>query len=169
MGALVQLRSVMDAIDLPEGMEALLDPSTGEVLVMTDEERDILDGEDVWGEADLEMPEWEREAVARLRELVDSGRALSLPDRFDFHEWEVMRQFALSVEGADESAVLFNAIHSSGAFRRFRAVVAELGLRERWFEYRDLALGELAKEWLGEHGIEFTEEAARSPRTERRP
>ena len=40
----------------------------------------------------------------------------------------------------------------------FRETTTRLGLRERWFEYRNQALREMATEWLEEHGIEHAEE-----------
>ena len=158
MAVVVQIQAVMDAIDLPEEWEAFLDPETGEILVMTDEERESLEEEEVEDEEALEMPDWEKESIGKLRELLDSGRALALPDKFDFHEWEVMKRFAVSVENPDESTELFETIHGTGAFRMFREATTRLGLRERWFEYRDQALREMAIEWLEEHGIEYPEE-----------
>ena len=158
MGVMVQIQAVMDAIDLPEEWEALLDPETGEILVVTEEEREVLEDEGVEDEEALEMPDWEKESIGKLRELLNSGRALALPDKFDFHEWDVMKRFATSVEDPDESIELLDAIHGTGAFRMFRETTTRLGLRERWFEYRDQALREMAREWLEEHGIEYTEE-----------
>ncbi|MDP2856810.1 MAG: UPF0158 family protein, partial [Bacillota bacterium] len=90
------------------------------------------------------------------------GRALALPDKFDFHEWDVKKPFATSVENPDESTELLEASHGTGAFRMFRETTTRLGLRERWFEYRDQALREMAREWLEEHGIEYTEEGQAS-------
>lgn len=156
---MVQIQAVMDAIDLPEEWEAFLDPETGEILVMTDEERGMLDEEQLGDEAALEMPDWEKEAIGKLRSLLDSGRALRLPDKFDFHEWEVMRRFAASVENTEDGRELLGAIHGTGAFRMFRETTVRLGLREAWFAYRDQALRELASEWLEENGIGYTEEA----------
>jgi len=158
MAVIVQIQAVMDAIDLPDEWEAFLDPETGEVLVMTDEERGYLDEEEVEDKETFEMPEWQKESVARLRALLDSGRALHLPDKFDFHEWEVMRDFAASLEDPDERAELLRAIHGTGAFRMFREATTRLGLREAWFQHREQALRDMAKEWLEEHGIEYAEE-----------
>ena len=162
MAVIVQIQAVMDAIDLPEEWGAFLDPETGEILVMTDEEREVLEEEEIEDEEGLEMPDWEKESIEKLRELRNSGRALALPDKFDFHEWDVMKRFAASVEDPDESIALFEAIHGTGAFRMFRETTTRLGLRERWFEYRDQALREMAKEWLEEHGIEYAEEGQAS-------
>jgi len=155
---MVQLMAVMDAIDLPEEWEAFLDPETGEVLVMSDEERGMLEEDELGDDTALEMPDWEKETVGKLRALLDSGRALRLPDKFDFHEWEVMRRFATSVEDLEASTELLNAIHGTGAFRMFRETTVRFGLREAWFAHRDQALRELAREWLEENGIAYTEE-----------
>jgi uncharacterized protein UPF0158 len=158
--AIVQLRAVMEGIDLPDEMEAFLDPKTGEIEVVGEDDRWALEDGDGVDEGGLELPEWQRESIAKLRELLDSGRALALPAKFDFHEWEVMRQFAGAVEDDEERMDLLNAIHGPGAFRNFKAGIARLGVREKWFEYRDAALRELAREWLEENGIEYAEEAA---------
>lgn len=162
MAVIVQIQAVMDAIDLPEEWEAFLDPDTGEVLVMSDEERDLLDEEVIDDEDALETPDWKKESIGKLRDLLKSGRALALPAKFDFHEWEVMKRFAASVEDPDESVALLEAIHGTGAFRMFRETTTRLGLRGRWFEYRDQALREMAREWLDRHGLEYAEEGQTS-------
>lgn len=154
---MVRLMAVMDAIDLPEEWEAFLDPDTGEILVLTDEERSMLGEDELDDDTLVDLPDWEQEAVAKLRALLDSGRALRLPDKFDFHEWEVMRRFATSVEDLEASSELINSIHGTGAFRMFKEATTRLGVRDAWFAYRDQALRELAKEWLKENGIPYTE------------
>jgi len=158
---MVQLMSVMDAIDLPDEWEAFLDPDTGEILVMTDEEQGMLEEDELDDDTVVEVPDWERESLGKLRVLLESGRALRLPDKFDFHEWEVMRRFATSVEDLEASTELLNSIHGTGAFRMFREATARLGLRDAWFAHRDRALRELAKEWLEENGLAYTEEVQR--------
>jgi hypothetical protein len=158
LSAIVKLQAVMEAIDLPEEWESFLDPETGKILTMTDEDRSVLDEEEDEEEEGLEMPEWQKDSIATLRELLDSGRALALPGKFEIHEWDLMRRFALSVEDLDESTELFGAIHGTGAFRLFKTTIARLGLRESWFKYRDEALRGIAQEWLEENRIEYAEE-----------
>ncbi len=161
MSAVVKLGAVVDAMDLPEEWESFLDPDTGEILTMTDEDRSILDGEEEDDE-DLEMPDWQRESTEKLRSLLDSGRALALPGKLEIHEWDLMRRFARLVEGPDESTELLEAIHGTGAFRLFKMTIARLGLREQWFEYRDEALREIAREWLEANGVAYAEEGEKT-------
>ena len=63
-----------------------------------------------------------------------------------------MRDFADS-RGAMERDKLHDAIHGSGAFRKFRQMIESLGIREEWFRFRDEALAVIAAEVLDEHGI----------------
>ena len=156
MSSVVKLEDVVDAIDLPEEWESFLDPDTGEILTMTDEDRSDLDAQ--VEDAELEMPDWQRESTEKLKRLLDSGRALAVPGKFEIHEWELMKRFAIDVEDLEESTELLGAIHGSGAFRLFKTTIARLGLRERWFEYRDEALREVARSWLEANGIQYVEE-----------
>jgi len=156
MGVAVKLEAVIDAMDLPGEWESLVDPETGEVVTISGDDRFVLDQEDEGEEVDI--PEWQRESIAEIRKVLDSGRAIALPGKFEIHEWDLMRRFSLSVEDPDESTELFNAIHGTGAFRLFRMTTDRLGLRDRWFEYRAEALREIARDWLETNGIEYAEE-----------
>jgi hypothetical protein len=155
LGKPVKLNAVVDAMDLPELWESYLDPETGEIVSFSEDERYRLDEEE--GEDAEDMPDWERESMARIRRVLDSGRALALPDKFDIHEWELMREFSSAVDNPDESDQLLRAIHGAGAFGRFRTTTNRLGLRERWFEYRSEALRRMAREWLEGNGVAYVE------------
>ena len=158
MGVIVRLEAVVDAMDLPGEWEAFLDPATGEIVTVSEDDRAFLDDEDEDG-AD-EAPEWQREAAAQIRKVLDSGRALALPDRYEVHEWDLMREFSLSVEDPRVGDELLRAIHGSGAFRLFRMTTERLGLREEWYRYRDEAMKEIARRWLEANGIEYSEGGA---------
>jgi hypothetical protein len=157
MSVVVKLEDVVEAMDLPGGWESLMDPETGEIVSINEDDRFILDNEED-GETE-DMPDWQRDSIARIRRVLDSGRALSLPGSFDIHEWDLMRRFALSVDDDDASDELLQAIHGTGAFRLFKMTVGRLGLRDAWFRYRDGAIRDLARDWLEENGIAYVEEA----------
>ena len=157
MGAVVNLEAVIDAMDLPGEWEALIDPETGEIVTVSEDDRSVLDQEDDC--EDSELPDWQRDSIERIRKVLDSGRALALPGKFEIHEWDLMRRFARSVEDPDQNAELLEAIHGTGAFRLFRMTTYRLGLRDRWFEFRAEALREMAREWLEANGIEYVEES----------
>jgi hypothetical protein len=149
----VKLEEVVEALELPGEWEAYLDPETGEIITVSEDDRYYLEDDDV----DVEdLADWERESLARARRAVESDRMLSLPDRFDVHEWDIMRRFALEQSDA-ASRELYRAIHGSGAFRMFKATLERLGLRDAWYEYRDERLKQIARDWLDAHGIRYVE------------
>jgi hypothetical protein len=64
-------------------------------------------------------PEWQRQVILEAKEILGTTDYVALPSKFDIHEWEIMRNFCLSVEDPETSEDLLDAIHGSGAFRRF--------------------------------------------------
>jgi hypothetical protein len=158
VGVIVRLEAVLDAMDLPGEWEAFLDPATGAIVTVSEDDRAFLDNEDE-GWAD-EAPDWQREAAAEIRKVLDSGRALALPGKFEIHEWDLMRRFSLSVEDPEAGDELLAAIHGAGAFRLFRMTAQRLGLRDEWYRYRDEAVKEIARDWLEANGIEYSEGGA---------
>ena len=150
----IRLARLVEAMECPEDWECLLDPDTGEVITITDEERDYLEEDEA---AIGELPEWQRDAVLKARAASESDKLLPLPSKFDVHEWDVMRRFATEQDEPMRSELL-DAVHGTGAFRLFRITNDRLGLREEWFRFKDSALKEIARDWLRAHDLEFIEE-----------
>ena len=155
---MVDLHAIVDAMDVPDEWESFIDPETGEIVTISEDERRILDGED--GVEDVDHPDWQLEAIAKIRRVLDSGRALLIPGRFEIHEWDLMRRFSQSVDDPDQRAELLDAISGRGAFRLFKVTIGRLGLRARWFEYRGGAVRDTARAWLETNGIAYVEHDA---------
>jgi hypothetical protein len=87
----VKLREFIDAMDLPnQDWQSYLNRDTGEIVTVTDEDRALVDGE-----TDLDdLPDWQREALTKAREALESNRFLLLPGSFELHEWSIMERFA---------------------------------------------------------------------------
>jgi len=134
-----------------EGMTAFINRQTGEMATVSDDDMSLV--EDELEEEDL--PDWQAEMLPKLREIVSGGNWLALPDKFDIHEWEIMRRFADSVADDELSQDLHRAIHGKGAFRMFRAVIEDAGVREAWFAFRQQAVREIARLALEELGIPY--------------
>ena len=111
MAAIVSLREVVEALDLPgEGWAAYLNPDTGEIVTFSDEERHLVD-EDI----DLdELPDWRRDVLPNVREVLESDRFLRWPDRFEIHEWGIMERFAEGRPIGRQRDELLDAIHGAG-------------------------------------------------------
>jgi hypothetical protein len=96
-----------------------------------------------------------REALPEVREALESDRFLSLPSKFDVHEWAIMDRFSRTQENDRVREELLDAIHGSGAFRMFRSTIRRLGSGQAWYQFRDRALEEIARERLDEHNLPY--------------
>lgn len=151
MATVVSLREIVDGISFqPEGTAAYLDPDSGEILGVTEDELQMAEGEE---EAAAEAPEWQQVAIENARKILQSDRFLQLPTQFDIHEWSIMERFAQERTDDDQCETLLRAIHGSGAFRRFKDTIRRFGIEDDWHRFRDAALEAIAKEWLESHGI----------------
>jgi hypothetical protein len=148
----VSLQDVVDEMDvLTDQATAYLNRRTGELYTLLTDELDLVEHED--DAADL--PEWQREMLSKGREILDSEDWLQLPNKFDIHEYAIMKQFCLSVDNPSLKKELLNAIRGSGAFRYFRDTIHRHGIQEEWYQYRQDAVEKIAIEWLEGNGIAY--------------
>ncbi len=135
---------------LSQGMKAYIHRETGELLSLTSEELSFFEegeeGEDLG---------WDEEMLTKLREVFESDRWLELPDPFDIHEWEIMRDFAGTLQDGGRRAEVLRALNGRGAFRRFKDTVYDLGIQEDWFAFRRQAFEEIVRVALDEAGIPY--------------
>lgn len=152
MSKVISLREIIAALEAAsDGCTSYLDPETGEIVVVTEEERDLV--EDPCSE---EAPAWERDVMTKIRAALESDRFLELPDRFDIHEWSIIERFSRAQNIEHIRGELLNAIHGAGAFRAFRSAIRRLGLEQSWYQFRDDALADIARSWLEEHKLQYT-------------
>lgn len=152
MATRVKLRDVIDAMDLPnQDWQSYLNRDTGEIVTVTDEDRDLADA-DVDPE---ELPDWQRQAFAKNREAFESNRFLLLPGSFEIHEWSIMERFGQERSSVRQRDELLDSLHGRGAFRMFKSAIRRLLIEEEWYRFRDSAFEEIAKEWLESNGIEY--------------
>jgi hypothetical protein len=91
MGVVLSLRDIVDAIDSQSNeSEAYLDPETGEIILVTEDERVLVEQ----GRAYDDLPQRQRELIPKVRQALESDRFLALPDRFEVHEWAIMERFS---------------------------------------------------------------------------
>jgi hypothetical protein len=153
MTVIVSLKDVVDAMDLPNNeWTSYLNPKTGEIVTVTDEDLRLVEDEDLEEE---DLPEWQRETLVKAREAVESGEFVALPDKFDIHEWAIMERFSNSQASAVRRDELLDAIHGAGAFRSFRSATRGLGVEDDWFRFRQAAFEEIAKDWLKANDVSF--------------
>jgi hypothetical protein len=102
-----------------------------------------------------DLPDWQDREWEIAKRIVSTDRFVRLPTKFEVHEWEIMRDFADSVESDRLSEELLNAIHGSHAFRRFKDTLRRHRIEAAWFRFRTEALKQIAIDWCEEHHIRW--------------
>lgn len=152
----VLLQEVASELQLVNDMcRAYLNKRTGEIILITDEDRRLADDPD--GEKNL--PDWQRDLLPKIRHVIESEDWLALPSQWEIHDYRIMERFCCSIEQDEAREQLLQAIHGRGAFRRFRETAERLHLMEDWYAYRDQAYEKIAARWLEAHEIPFVQDA----------
>ena len=76
----------------------------------------------------------------------------------ELNEYKDMVLFADSINNDEIRNKLYKALNGKGAFSRFKKEIAYLGIREKWFLFRDERLKEKVKQWLEDNEIEYIED-----------
>ncbi|NJP11826.1 MAG: hypothetical protein HC866_22085 [Leptolyngbyaceae cyanobacterium RU_5_1] len=152
MAPVVKLRDVVDEMDtLNDELRAYLNKQTGELITVSSEELQAAEAGD-----DIESyPDWQKEAIQKAQEILDSDAYLPLPSKFDIHEYSIMERFCYEIEDAELSNELLFQIQGSGAFRRFKHAIDRYNIANDWYRYRQQALEQIAIDWLAANVIPY--------------
>ena len=151
MAAVISLREIIEAMDTcSDDSICFLDPDTGEIITVTEEDRHLIQEESPEG-----LPAWQRDMLPKIRAVLQSDRFLQLPDRFEIHEWSIMEEFSGTQENDRVRQELLDAIHGAGAFRAFRSAIRRLGVEQNWYQFREQAMEETARTWLEGHNLQY--------------
>ena len=150
----VKLDNVVEALD--SAMEELtyyLDKRTAEIVLVTDE--DIQAAED--DELISEYSDWQRDSILKAREVLgESEQFIPLPDQFEIHEYKIMEDFCRDFEDQQVGKELLRLVKGSGAFRRFKNAINEMGVNKAWYAFKQRELEKIAIEWLEENEIPYS-------------
>lgn len=131
----VKLTEVIDALDFTnDEIEYYYNPDNGEIFMSN-----IGDYEDI-NEDELD-------------ELFE--KSIMLPTRYDINEYEMMEDFAETIEDARLQNQLYISLNGSGAFRRFKDTCINFNIIDDWYRFRDEKYKELAINWCKDNNIEF--------------
>jgi hypothetical protein len=154
MSVTVRLRDVVEALDSAmEEHSYYLDKRTGEIILLTSEELQAAEEDELISE----YPDWQRNSILKAREVLSNpGDFFQLPDQFDVHEYKIMEDFCLAFEDRRIGQELLRLIKGSGALRRFKNAINEMGIEEAWYEFKRSELEKIAIEWLEENEIPYS-------------
>ena len=152
----VSLQAVVDEMNmLSDEAIAYINKRTGELFTVTEEEASLVDA----GDEDSEfIPDWQKEALPKVREVLASDDFLPLPDQFEIDEYSIMERFCLYTEDDALREALLQAIRGKGAFRRFKDMVRRRGIEDDWYRHRDGALKRIAADFLELEGIAYVDD-----------
>ena len=151
----VKLQDVVDAFEAAADFcSHYLDKRTGEVVMLTDEDREAAESD-----APLSRyPEWQHEQILKAKEVQESEHFVELPDQAEIDEYEVMERFAREYKDQRTSAELLRSIKGKGAFRRFKDTISDLDLWPEWNAFRANEFEAIAADWLDSEEIPYTRE-----------
>ena len=158
MSPSIRLDDVIEALESVGDKHAhYLDKRTGEIVLVTDEDMQAAEEDDLISE----YPDWQRDSILKAREVLhDSEQFIPLPDQFEIHEYQIMENFCRDFKDQQVGQELLGLIKGSGAFRRFKNAINEIGVDKAWYAFKQRELEKIAIEWLEENEIPYTREDA---------
>ena len=150
----VKLEDVIEHLELSnEENKSYLNKSTGEIHLIPDEVESYLEEED---SDEDDLPEWEIEIIPIAKDiLANPDKYIQFPNQFDINEYSIMERFSLSITEEKLKDAIYSSLKGSGAFRKFKNIINEFGIEDKWYKYKDGELKEFAIEWCKENNLEF--------------
>lgn len=130
-----------------------LDKESGEVEILLKECMDVVEG----GREIDDLPDWQKEMVKTAEDILYThpDRYEWIPEKPSYEGYNLMVEFAESVEDERLGEKLAIALDGKGAFRRFKNVLYDYPeYREEWFKFKQRRMNQEVIEWLQSIGIE---------------
>ncbi|MEQ6378715.1 UPF0158 family protein [Bacillaceae bacterium S4-13-56] len=154
MSAKVKLSVLIDEIENDfDEYQSFVNLETGGVVMVSD--WSLSKAEDEEPPEDMDSLDEELRIAYDIVDSVD--KYISLPDRFEINEYQMMEDFCFSLEDRKQKDILLRAINGKGAFRRFKDRAFELGVIEDWYEYKRSCYRKIAIDFCKDHGLEYVE------------
>jgi hypothetical protein len=151
----ISLRGLVNEMEgQPAGSRVYLNKLTGEYVMVSQEDIDWLDNGLDWGE----LPDWQQESLHEVEAALESDDYLCIPDNFEIHEYQIMKNFSLSYADGSISDDLLDQISGSGAFRNFKRAIRRYGIEDEWYDFKAIAYQEIAKAWLEENDLAYSDD-----------
>jgi aminoglycoside 6'-N-acetyltransferase I len=80
---------------------------------------------------------------------------ISCPSQQDLREYDIMTNFADTVTDLHKRELLSVALRGRGAFRRFKDTLHRIGIIDEWYDFKQNAFIEIAREWCEKNNIEY--------------
>ena len=151
---LEMIASAMDDIARVD-MNYYLDKETGEVIFLLEEVSGYVEEEDE--NLRKELLDWQKKDIKVAQDILfkNPDRYIYIPEGSPCNGYDLMVEFAETIEDDLLREKMNIALDGKGAFRRFKNVIADYpDYREKWFRFRDERINKKVIEWLNSMGIE---------------
>ena len=78
-----------------------------------------------------------------------------LPTKNDINEYEMMVEFADTIEDSKLQNQLYISLNGSGAFKRFKDTCINYDIIDDWYKFRDKKYKDIAINWCQENNIKY--------------
>ena len=152
MATTVSMRELVDEMEVStEGFHIFVNRQTGEVYSGNDDSLEAAESD----EDEDALPEWQRETVVKLKEVLASSDWIEVPRRSGPEDYGLLEQFSLERCTGRVQEELLATIRGRGAFGRFKDVAERRGVLDHWFEFRRAAIADDLAGWLVANGIAY--------------
>ena len=152
----VNIKEVAARLDvLFDGYLYFLDKRTGEIFEI--EERYLEIVEEIEDDDNFDgYLDWEKNIIQdAIKFFQEEKYYISLPTKYDIHEYRIMEDFIYSLTNASHINRLERAIKGKGAFRRFKDTIYYLGIEKKWYDFKRKALEKIVIEWCKGNDLEY--------------
>lgn len=149
----VKLVDVIEAIEFhADEMQSFINLKTGEICSITDEAIRIV-------ENDTDHPEWQKNDIEIAKNyLQNPDDYLLLPSQHDADEYQIMEDFANTLNDEKITGQLLITLQGQGAFRRFKDSVKLFGVIDEWYKFRDERYKQFAIQWCEDNEVALQDE-----------
>ena len=151
---LEMIASAMDDVARVD-MDYYLDKETGEVIFLLVEISRYV--EEVDENSRKELLDWQKKDIKVAQDILftNPDRYINITEGAPCNGYDLMVEFAETIEDELLREKLSIALDGQGAFRRFKNVIADYpDYREKWFKFRGERINKKVIEWLNSVGIE---------------
>ena len=109
----------------------------------------------ITGELEYFNSEQENPNDFDIDEIDEDENFVALPSKYSIDDYGIMKDFMFAQKDKKIHDAIYDAIHQKGAFRKFRQVVEQTGILQKWYEFRNKEYEDIVKEWCETNGLEW--------------
>lgn len=102
---------------------------------------------------------WEKEHLKEVYKLVYNVQDdyIILPNNDEIKDSNIMEEFIENIENKNIKKQLENCMWQRGMYRKFKDKLLQLGLEEKYYEFYNAKLKEIAISWCNKNNLKYEE------------